>query len=343
MLKFQVARVRMVTLIALGALLGACGGQTSQNTPSLSGTAASSQEGGTAAATQANADDSSESDSAAATDPQDEDPDDADARSNAELDAMLNRKVPDGTLTYSFVETGHGSRTGMGIRHDSITINHRFSVTAHMRGRVGGATEQEQHQDNTPPQLAGIQKAMDACGDDMACQQRAAMQVMQMSQEQMQAMNRASRENSARSYRNVTWYNTDCHGTASIDDSDVGDGLDTATEGEPQPVSWNDTTRGSSQFDCTNSFPGASNGASSLVADGNSNHYDIVLRGGKIQATDSHDGKPESRPHEIAFQDFTAKGLKFDSLDKPFSGSRTLHPGKNRTMVVTWTFTPDTK
>ncbi|HET9836505.1 MAG TPA: hypothetical protein VFP88_09210 [Rhodanobacteraceae bacterium] len=336
MLKVRGACVRVITLIAMGFLLGACGGEPGGDVPPASGATASSMANGSAEVPQANADGPSESDSA---DAQDEDSDDADARSNAQLDAMLDRKIPGGTLTYSFVETGHRSRTGMGIRHDSITINHRFSVTAHMRGVVGGATEQERHQDSTPTQLKGIQKAMDACGDDMACQQRAAMQVMQMSQEQMQDINRQSRENSARSYRNVTWSVDTCHGTARIDDSDIGDGLDTATEGEPQPVSWNDTTRGSSQFECT----GPETGASTLVADGNSNHYDITLRGGTVQATDSHQGKPESRPHEITFQDFTATGLKFDSLDKPFTGSKTLHPDKTRTLVITWTFTPDAK
>src|SRR5690242_10123015 len=202
-MKLRAAHSRVVALIAIAALLGACGSEAGQGAATTSGTA-SSEAGGSATAPQADV--SSATDAA---DTQEDDQDDAaDARSNAQLDAMLNRKIPGGTLTYSFVETGHGSRTGMGIRHDSFSIDHRFSVTAHMRGMVGGATEQEQHRDSTPTQLKGIQKAMDACGDDMACQQRAAMQVMQMSQEQMQDINRETRENSARSYRNVTWYGT---------------------------------------------------------------------------------------------------------------------------------------
>lgn len=341
MQKFRVDHARVITLIALGSLLGACGGHAGQDTSSVPGPAASSQTGDLSAGSQAGASSSNESADADAA--QDEDQDDADARSNAQLDAMLNRKVPGGTLTYSFVETGHGSRSGMGIRHDSFSIDHRFSVTARMQGMVGGTTEEESHRSHVPSGLAGIEKAIDACGDDTACQQRAAMQAMSLSQQQVQDINRESRENSARSYRNVTWYTTKCHGTASVDDSDVGDGFDVATEGEPQPMSWNDKTRGSSQFDCSNSYPGPSSDTSSLVADGNSNHYDLSLHGGKVQATASHDGKSEPRPHEIEFRDFTAKGLKFDSLEKPFSGTRTLHPGKGRTLVVSWTFTPDKK
>jgi hypothetical protein len=137
--------------------------------------------------------------------------------------ADVNRKVPDGTLTYRIVLSGHAEANGPGESRGQVKIERQFEATVRMHGSVT----------NDPNALAGgaqmmsLEKAAEACGDDQDCMMRA---VTAMSSGQREALNREAQHTVDALGSDTGWSHlpdTSCQGSARVDDSASHTGRDT--------------------------------------------------------------------------------------------------------------------
>jgi hypothetical protein len=247
------------------------------------------------------------------------------------------RDVPDGTLTWTVVYNGTGTTRNSEAKEVAV-LHRELHGTAHMRGGMGNP-------DEAPPStpMDDINKAMAACGDDMACQQQAAMRAMAMARKDPAALERGMRDAMAEVQRDTTWGAMSCSAVGKADDKATWSGM--------TPLGFNTgvgTRAGQRAIDDCGSSE-----APRLVADDNSKTYALSLPSALIRVDGRRDGRAEPVPRTVEFPQLRIEGIAYATLDRPLKGRTTLHQGRGHgiwsegwdialTEQVSWTFTPDT-
>jgi hypothetical protein len=322
------ASARATLLIGLGVLLAACShsdpearalpvpggsagaiGTNAGNGKNASGNADSSDRGNST-----NTDQSSDAQN------NDSDTDDSDDSTGDSAEP----KVPDGTLTYTIVYTGH-SELNTSEKHNVFDVSRRLQVTSRLYGSAAPSRENN-----------AFSGKMEACGNDSACQQAVMMSLMAKG-------NSALEQNLHAMDRDRTWTRLGgpCHGTASVDDK--GDnhwkGWDTKLNGRV-------SQQGTTTFDCRHVSLGIDFSGLELAAQMEAHTYTLTLPRFEMEARYVFgDQAPTTRL--VDFPSVVVKDVRFTTLEAPLHGSATVqnldNPTEPLTAKVDWTFTPDAK
>lgn len=260
--------------------------------------------------------------------------------------ADVNRKVPDGTLTYRIVLSGHAEASGPGENRGQVKIERQFEATVRMHGSVT----------NDPNAMAGgtqmmsLQKAAEACGEDEACMMRA---VNAMSSGQRQALNREAQHTIAALGSDTGWthqYKTPCRGTASVNDSSSHTGR-AVGEGISEMVSNHATRIGKRSIDCS-----VEDGDFTLITHDGGKTYEVQVPSVEVEVT-VNEFSPSIPPYkrQITIPELHLKDLVAARLDGPQGGHKIFPvlqtvtgpvsyvgmPGVPLKAEVSWTFNPD--
>lgn len=246
-------------------------------------------------------------------------------------------KVPGGMLTYTIVFTGH-SEVHTFEQKSSFDVSRRIQVTSRLKGMTAPGVV-------STPTAEDLGRKLQACGNDSSCQHSVAMSFAFQRQAGLeQDVNRQL----AALRRDRAWQSTDqCHGMASVDD-----------KGNKQWLHWDQnldghvSLKGSQSFECKEVPPEFHFEGPALLANLANHTYTLTLSGFGMWVQLSS-GNAAPRKDLMHFPGIVIKDVKFTSLDKPLSGSMTLHPGdggnelygKDSPIIakVDWTFTPDAK
>jgi hypothetical protein len=324
-------------------LLAACGSQAADSdaTPvagGVAGTASGARSGGTGAA-QAESGGASTTDDGATAQAQ-ADADDGGGEDGGGEDGSdwpELRDVPDGTLTWTVVYTGTGT-TENSESKEVVVLHRKLEGTAHMTGAMGNAGDTP-----TSAPLDDINKAMEACGDDMACQRKAAMQAMAAIRKDPKAFERSVGGAMKEAQRDTLWAADDCDITGEADDRSTWSGM------TPLGFNTGHGVRAGKQ-----AVEGCGEGESArLVADDNTHTYRLAIPQARIRVPASFNGKrEESLGRYVLFPALEIKGMRYARLDRPLKGSASLRTGSGTGLYsegwstplaeeVSWTFTPD--
>lgn len=261
--------------------------------------------------------------------------------------ADVDRKVPDGTLTYRIVLSGHAETNGPGAAHGQVKISRQFEATVRMHGSVT----------NDPNAMAGgaqmtsLQKAAEACGEDQACLMRA---ISAMSSGQRQALNREAQHTIAAIGSDTAWthrYQTLCQGSASVDDSSAHTGRANDGEGASVMVSGHATRIGKRKVDCSDE-----DGNFTLITHDGGKTYDVQMPSVEVEVT-INEFNPHIPPYQrrVTIPEIHLKDLVAARLDGPQCGHKIFPklqtvsgpvsyislPTVPLKAEVSWTFNPD--
>ena len=272
---------------------------------------------------------------------EDEDGDSGDSAS-ADDDWPAHRQVPNGTLTWTVVYKGTGT-TQTPEQKEVAVLQRRMEGKAHLGGFAGNPRKQVA----TP--LDDINKAMQACGDNAACQQAAAMRAMAKVRQDPQGFENGLKTAQAESQRDTSWSADSCSAHATVDDTATWSGI--TSDGFNTSVA---TRRGGQAVaDCIVQIEEGDR-RPRLVADDTSKTYELALPPADLRVTGTIAGRVESVPRLVRLPPIVIRGVKYATLEKPLSGSITVKSGSGRGIwsegweiplaeQVTWTFTPDAK
>jgi hypothetical protein len=331
MIDLATPRLRAVLAFCVAAALAACGSHAgeSQAAPAAAG-------GGGAGAAQAGGSGTATTDDAATAQAladanADEDGGDGD---EDESDWPELRDVPGGTLTWTVVYTGTGT-TENSESKEVVVLHRTLEGTAHMVGSMGNAGDTPH-----PKPLEDINKAMEACGDDMACQRKT---VMAMAGKDPSALERSVRNAMTEAQRDTLWAADDCDITGEADDKSTWSGM------TPLGFNTGHGVRAGKQ-----AVEGCGEGDSArLVADDNTHTYKLTIPQARIRVPATFEGRrEESLGRFVMFPALEIKGMRYTHLDRPLKGSARLRTGTGTglysegwstplTEEVSWTFTPD--
>lgn len=261
--------------------------------------------------------------------------------------ADVDRKVPDGTLTYRIVLSGHAETNGPGAAHGQVKIARQFEATVRMHGSVT----------NDPNAMAGgaqmtsLQKAAEACGEDQACLMRA---ISAMSSDQRQALNREAQHTIAAIGSDTAWthrFQTPCQGSASVDDSSAHTGRADDGEGVSVMVSGHATRIGKRKVDCSDE-----DGNFTLITHDGGKTYDVQMPSVEVEVT-INEFDPHIPPYQrrVTIPEIHLKDLVAARLDGPQGGHKIFPklqtvsgpvnyislPTVPLKAEVSWTFNPD--
>lgn len=259
---------------------------------------------------------------------------DGDSADDDGSDWPAPRQIPAGTLTWTVVYKGNGTTQNREAKEVAI-LQRQMHGTAHMVGAMGNAGDTP-----TSAPLEGMNKAMEACGDDMACAQRAAMAMVGRDPG---ALERSVSNAMAEAQRDTLWGADACDITGQADDKSTWSGM--------TPLGFNTghgTRAGKQEVEgCGEGDPPG------LVADDNTHTYKLTIPQARIRVPATFDGKREaSLGRFVMFPALAVEGVRYSRLDRPLTGSATLHTGSGIGLYsegwsvplseeVRWTFTPD--
>ena len=330
--------LRAAIPFCVALLLAACSGQASDNDDvpkpiGAAGNASGAGNGGsdgTQAATTSTT--GNPADAQAQADPDADDDGDDDG-----ADWPDARDVPGGTLAWTVVYTGTG-RTSNSEATEVAVLHRKLEGTAHMTGAMGNAGDTPH-----PMPLENINKAMEACGDDMACQRKAAMQAMAAIQQDPGAFERSVGGAMTEAYRDTLWGADDCDITGEADDKATWSGM------TPGGFNTGHGVRAGKQ-----AVEGCGEGdPPRLVADDNTHTYRLEIPQARIRVPATFDGGVEPDPaRNVMFPALVVEGVRYSRLDRPLKGSASLRTGSGIGVYsegwsmplaeeVSWTFTPD--
>ena len=336
-------RLRATIPFCVAMLLAACGSQASDKdaTPSATGVAGTAGEarsggGGVAqaggAGTAMTDDDSSAQAQADANDGGSGDVGDGDDGS----DWPDVRDVPGGTLAWTVVYTGTGT-TRNSEATEVVVLHRKLEGTVHMFGAMGNAGDTPH-----PKPLEDINKAMEACGDDMACQRKT---VMAMAGKDPAALERSVRNAMTEAQRDTLWAADDCDITGEANDTSTWSGMTSDGFNTGHGV------RAGKQ-----AVEGCGEGQSptSLVADDNTHTYTLTIPQARINVMANFEGSGKDPDRRVMFPALEIKGMPYTRLDRPLKGSASLRTGSGIGLYsegwsmplaeeVSWTFTPDAR
>jgi hypothetical protein len=247
------------------------------------------------------------------------------------------RDVPGGTLAWTVVYKGTGT-TKTPEMEEVVVLHRKLEGTAHMSGAMGNAGDTPH-----PKPLEDINKAMEACGDDMACQRKAAMQAMAAMQKDPDAFERSMRGAMTEAQRDTLWAADDCDITGEADDKATWSGMTPGGFNTGHGV----RTGRQAVEGCGEGDPPR------LVADDNTHTYKLTIPQARIRVPASFDGKrEESLGRFVMFPALAVEGVRYSRLDRPLKGSASLRTGSGIGLYsegwsmplveeVSWTFTPD--
>lgn len=252
------------------------------------------------------------------------------------------RDVPAGTLAWTVVYKGTGTHQNSESK-EVVVLQRKLQGQAHMAGFTGNPEE-------PPPAtpMDGINKAMEACGDDTGCQQEVTARMMAMARKDPGALEHGMRDAMAERLRDTTWVGDSCTAVGEVDDTSTWTGMTEAG------IRTGHGTRGGKRTldDCATQVA-EGDSRPRLVADDNTKTYKLALAPGVIRVPATFDGAVEqSLGRDVEFPALVVEGIRYDRLDRPLKGSATLHMGSDRglyneswgmplTETVSWTFTPD--
>jgi hypothetical protein len=335
MIDLATPRLRAALPFCMAVLLAACGSQAADNeasTGGVAGTASGARSGGSGAA-QAGSGGASTTDDDATAQAQ------ADANGGGDGDEDESdwpelRDVPGGTLAWTVVYTGAGT-TENSESKEVVVLHRKLEGRAHMVGSMGNAGDTPH-----PKPLEDINKAMEACGDDMACQRKT---VMAMAGKDPSALERSVRSAMTEAQRDTLWAADDCDITGEADDKSTWSGM------TPLGFNTGHGVRAGKQ-----AVEGCGEGDSArLVADDNTHTYKLTIPQARIRVPASFEGRrEESLGRFVMFPALEIKGMRYTRLDRPLKGSARLRTGTGTGLYsegwstplaeeVNWTFTPD--
>ncbi|MHB1058877.1 MAG: hypothetical protein ACYC0F_13450 [Rhodanobacter sp.] len=258
--------------------------------------------------------------------------------------ADVDRKIPDGTLTYRIVLSGHAEARGPDEFHGQVKIERQFEATVRMHGSV--TTDPDAAAGGS--QMMSLQKAVEACNDDQACMMRA---VNAMSSGQREALNREAQHTVAALGSDTGWSHiagTPCRGSASVNDSSSHTGR-AVGEGISEMVSNHATRIGKHGIDC-------SDDDYTLITHGGGKTYDVQFPSVEVEVT-IDEFNPGIPPYQrrVRIPELKLKGLVAARLDGPQGGHKIFPvlqtvagpvsyrgmPGVPLKAEVSWTFNPD--
>lgn len=268
----------------------------------------------------------------------------------ASAQARAQDGVPDGTLVYTLVVTGHADTTADdGSRIDSNIhwqVDGRFHLKGYAVASPSGALAL-QNDSAVSSTISGLEQAVAACGNDQACMASAAMHYAQTHRSAAAAIRTAASRH-GQFGRNPEWQflGGDCSATGAIDDSETDSGTDIG-EGYSKARSDHGTRVGKHPLECK--FGGS---GPRITGDSSSHTYTLMIPWLDIPTTVSGDGigSRSATLHDRALK-FT--GLRLRPLHDVQHGSKVLrrtmaaspiHGVPTRIPIretLTWTFTPD--
>lgn len=334
--KIFVPRLRATALLCLAGLLAACGGHTDQHAHDLSppdGAGTAGRTGGGASPNPSGRDDPAKAGTVGATQDDDSSADDSDgSTANAP-----EQEIPDGTLTYTIVLSGHSVLDTSG-KHDVYDVSRKLQVTSRMHGAPIAAGL------SAAPTMDALNKKIAACNGDAACEQSVALGfAMQHSDTLVKESHRAT------AAVGRDWLKTaPCKGLASVNDSGNNQwkGWDTQLNGHL-------SKQGTKSFECNEVPYKADFDRLELVARTDTHRYVLTLPPFRMEARYVFGNKAPTTD-QVNFPGLVIKDQPFTTLDKPLHGSVTLHTGDGSgnelydpegplTAKVDWTFTPNAK
>jgi hypothetical protein len=305
------------------------GGVAGTTTGARSGGAAAAQAGGAGAAL---ADDGAPAQGQTDANDGGNDGDDGDSDGSDWPDV---RDVPGGTLAWTVVYTGTG--TTRNSEASEVTVLHRkLEGTAHMSGAMGNAGDTPH-----PKPLEDINKAMEACGDDMACQRKT---VMAMAGKDPAALERSVRNAMTEAQRDTLWAADDCDITGEANDTSTWSGMTSDGFNTGHGVrAGKQAVEGCGEGDVPR-----------LVADDNTHTYKLVIPQARIRVPALFEGTRKDSGRLVMFPALEIKGVRYARLDRPLKGSASLRTGSGIGLYsegwsmplaeeVSWTFTPDAR
>ncbi len=341
--KIFVPRLRAAALLFLAGLLTACGGNTdphARDLPPPGGVAnaagtgsgpASATSGGGGASDQDSRSKSGGNSSAA----RENDSDVAD-QGDSSGDSP-KQEIPDGTLTYTIVLSGHSVLDTSG-KHDVYDVARRLQVTSRMHGSPIAAGL------GAAPTMDALNKKIEACHGNETCERSVALGfAMQHSDTLAEESHRAT------AAVGRDWLKaTPCTGTASVNDTGNNQwkGWDTQLNGRI-------SKQGTKTFDCNEARYESNFNRLELAARTDTHRYALTLPSFQMETRYVFGDKPPTTDL-VNFPELVIKDQPFTALDKPLHGSVTLHTGDGSgnelydpdgplTAKVDWTFTPNAK
>jgi hypothetical protein len=232
--------------------------------------------------------------------------------------ADIDRKVPDGTLTYHIELDGHGSYARDGTSSTS-TYHRAVDVSTRMHGDV--VTGPSAPGRDASPALASLEKQAEACGDDQACMMALARKMMQ-SPEMRAGIERETGAVVDALGRDTAWHQSDhCRTDARVDDRETVSGHATG-EGISEDFTVHGTRAGKAGEDCSY-VPGVRqpDDGANLVVDGAKHTYTLHLPGFSVRAdTRFDDGVPRD-PDVVSSPAVDIEGLRY-AAGKALEGQR---------------------
>ena len=339
MSKVFVPRLRAAATLCLAGLLAACGGNTDPHarTPQPSpGVAGASGSGPASAASNGGgaSDAGNSSNPGGSSSDTGKDGSNAPDREDSSSDAS-GPKIPDGTLTYTIVLSGHSVVDTSG-KHDVYDVARKLQVTSKMHGSPIAAGL------SAAPTMDALNKKIEACNGDESCERSVAMG---FAMQHRDALTEDSHRTTAAVGRD--WLKaTPCTGTASVDDTgnDQWKGWDTQLNGRI-------SKQGTKTFDCNEGAYESDFDHLELAARTDTHSYTLTLPSFKMEARYTFGDKPPTT-ELVNFPGLVIKDQSFTTLDVPLHGSVTLRTGDGSgnelydpegplTAKVDWTFTPD--
>lgn len=268
----------------------------------------------------------------------------------ASAQARAQDGVPDGTLAYTLVVSGHADTTADdGSRIDSHIhwqVQGRFHLKGFAVASSAGALDAKNNS-ALATTAAGLEQAVAACGNDQACMASAAMHYAQTHQSGVAAMRNAASHHHALA-KDPAWQflGGDCDATGTVNDSETDSGTDVG-EGYSKAESDHATRTGKHSLECKYGGSGLK-----MTGDSSRHTYALAIPWLDIPVTVSGD-EIGSRSGSVHGHDLKLVGLRLRPLHDVQHGSKVIR----RTMTasplygiptripiretLTWTFTPD--
>jgi hypothetical protein len=266
----------------------------------------------------------------------------------ASAQARAQDGVPDGTLAYTLVVTGHADTTADDGSSIDSRIHWQVEGRFHLKGyAIASQAGLDARNDSAVLSAAsGLEQAVSACGDDQACMASAAMHYAQTHQSAAAAVRNAGARHHVLG-RNPAWQflGGECDATGVVDDSETDTGTDVG-EGYSKSESDHGTRVGKHSLEC-----GSVGSRLKMTGDSSSRTYALAIPWLDIPVTVSGDGIGSS-PGTVHGQDLKLIGLRLRPLHDVQHGSKVVRRTMTASPVygipthipiretLTWTFTP---
>ena len=273
-----------------------------------------------------------------------------------DTDSEDDFKVANGTLAFHIEISGQVEQRSSDPKsraHHKRVVNRTAELKSYMHGHASNGdlalnNSDAGHKPAPPPAgMDDLSHAIEACGDDEACQQAAALK-MAMSAQGKAAIEDAGNQMYASLGRTHVWMQSrPCTAHLRIDDSqddtrwvsDYGEGYD-----DSRWVTTHAVQKADQPFDCgADEYPDKKV-TSVLYLDTKTGEYDLAIAPITAEVTDEVNGKA-AKPRTLGTPRLMLTGMRGAKSGQPLQGNRTMQvtgaEGMPLDVKVNWTFTPD--